>query len=161
MEGMKQSESNEGTIYLKHRAYTHFLSHKITGCWNPLTTSFPLPTPASTNPGCCNLKIKKLPNAFISSKAENDYKFGEQSPAPLVYVFVSLCHLGMSHVSTCLAPFCNCLPLVQWTQFPRQKLPSDVGWGWVPHSCSSPIIRARPSLWGPWVMQDGLCGQDR
>lgn len=62
-------------------------------------------------------------------------------------------------VSTCLAPFCNCLPLVQWTEFPRQKLPSDLGWGWVPRSRSSPIIRARPSLWGPWVMQDGICGQ--
>ena len=108
---------------------------------------------------CCNLK--DLLNAFFPSKAENDSKHREQTPIPMVYMFVSLCHLRLAWamVSTCLAAFCNCLPLVQWTEFRRQKPPSDLGWGWVPHSCSSPIVRARPSLWGPWVMQDGICGQ--
>lgn len=70
MEGMKETESNEGTIYLNHRAYTLFLSHEITGCWNPLATSFPTPNPCKHQPWV--VQFQKLPNAFFSSKAEND-----------------------------------------------------------------------------------------
>lgn len=78
----------------------------------------------------------------------------------------------MSHGVNTLSPLCNSLPLVQWTELLRQKLPSDLAWGWVSCSCfrlpdrggGTPTRthlahKSQAKLVGAWVVQDGICGQ--